>query len=467
MEMVMKKLGVLLIFALFIVQLGALSLISAEVVVRDEAVSSMAILELNRPAIFNLAITNNGKSDYFEIYTLVGLDLEPKEKFYIPNGETKTIVVKAYPKGMPQYYSFEYKIKGDEMGIQKLGLVMNIVELKDVFDIKADEINPDSENIVIHLKNKGGHSFDAVDFSLSSIFFDESYSFSAGPFEEKNITIALDKEELKEIIAGKYLINSKIKIENISATPDSAIIQFNEKAGIETTSLKEGFFLVRYEVDKVNKGNVPTEVTIAVSKNILSIPFTTFNLNYNKREISKMTATYTFKKELNPTEDLRVISKTHWWILILALIALVVIIYWILTYQKLVIRKKVSFVKTKGGEFALKVTLILKARSFVENIKLIDRIPYMVKLFERYGAVQPDKIDEANRRLEWNISGLRRGEERIFTYIIYSKIGVVGKFELPEAEAIYEYEGKPKETSSNVAFYVNERQEKLKDKTPY
>jgi len=462
-----KKLGVLLVFALFFVQLVALSLISADVIVKEEAVSSMAIAELNKPAIYNLDITNNGESDTFEIYTLVGLNMEPKEKFSISQGETKTIVVKIYPKSIAPYYNFEYKIKGEKMGIQKEGLVMNAVSLKDVFSIKTEEINPDSESMMIYFENKGGQSFDSLDLSLSSIFFDENYAFSVAPFEKKNISIKLDKDKIKEIIAGTYIMDSKIKTENVSATLDTHTIIFNEKAGIETTTSSEGFFTARYEMEKTNRGNVPTEVTISISKNIFSIPFTEFNLDYNKREINKLTVTYTFKKEINPTESLNVISRTYWWILILIVIAVIAIIIKIYTSKKLIVRKKVSFVRTKGGEFALKVTLLLKARGFVENIRLIDRIPFMVKLFERYGAVQPDKIDEANRRLEWNISGLRRGEERIFTYIVYSKIGIVGKFELPEAEAIYESEGNVKETNSNRAFYVNEPKERLGDRTPY
>ena len=462
-----KKLGVLLVFALFFVQLSALSLISAEVTVREQAVSLMAILELNKPAIFNLDITNNGASDIFEIYTLVGLDMEPKEKFSLSGGETETIVVQVYPRGIAQPYPFEYKIKGEKMGVQKESLVINIVNLKDVFNIKAEDINPDSEEATIYFENKGGHSFDSVDLSLSSVFFDENFKFSVAPFEKKSISIPLDKEKIKEIIAGDYILNSRIKVENVSAIPDSRTIKFNEKIGIETVTSKEGFFTTRYEIEKTNKGNVPTEVSIAITKNILSIPFTIFNLDYNKREINKMTVTYTFKKEINPTESLKVISRTHWWILALSIIAIILIAYWIYTYQKLVIRKRVSFVKTRGGEFALKVTLLVKARGFVENIHVVDRIPHMVKLFERYGAVQPDRIDESSRRIEWNISSLARGEERIFTYIIYSKIGIVGKFELPEAEAIYEYEGKPKETTSNVAFYINEPKEKLNDKSPY
>ena len=35
-------------------------------------------------------------------------------------------------------------------------------------------------------------------------------------------------------------------------------------------------------------------------------------------------------------------------------------------------------------------------------------------------------------------------------------MGVVGKFELPEAEGIYEYKGKIKEAVSNRSFFINE-----------
>jgi hypothetical protein len=122
----------------------------------------------------------------------------------------------------------------------------------------------------------------------------------------------------------------------------------------------------------------------------------------------------------------------------------------------LILRKKVTFVKTKGGQFALKVTLKLKSKRFLERINLIDKLPPLVKLYERFGAIEPDKIDTENKRLEYNITSLNKDEERIFSYIIYSKIGIVGRFELPSARAVYEKEGKIKRTESNRSFFINE-----------
>ena len=67
----------------------------------------------------------------------------------------------------------------------------------------------------------------------------------------------------------------------------------------------------------------------------------------------------------------------------------------------MIIRKKVSFVKSKGGEFALKVTLNLHARKYIEKIRLIDRLPPLVKLYEKFGIEKPIRTDEKNKRIEW------------------------------------------------------------------
>ena len=112
--------------------------------------------------------------------------------------------------------------------------------------------------------------------------------------------------------------------------------------------------------------------------------------------------------------------------------------------------------RTKGGEFALKVTLIAKAKKFVEKIKVVDKIPSLVKVHERFGIHTPDKIDEQNRRLEWNVDSLQEGEERIFSYIVYSKISPMGRFELPTATAVYEKDGEIHEASSNRVFFLSE-----------
>ena len=49
------------------------------------------------------------------------------------------------------------------------------------------------------------------------------------------------------------------------------------------------------------------------------------------------------------------------------------------------------------------------------------------------------------------------------SYIIYSKIGVVGKFSLPTAIAVYEKDGKIHEAESNRAYFVAEQRGREED----
>jgi len=453
----MKKIGIFLIIALVILQISMISAI--DLTVKQKQISSLAIIDINKPAIFELTITNNEPAtNTFEIYSLVGrVDLEPSESFTIEGNATKIITLEAYPRDTPGYFSFEYKIKDSAGNIQTDSLAINIVNLEDAFSLYADPITPDSEIAIIHFDNIGGHTFSSISAEFSTIFLQKSQIFFLGPKEEKSFSADIDKERLNELLAGPYILNAKISVEGKTATVGS-IIRFTEQSDFETTESSEGFFLQRQETVKKNKGNTPIEVEIVVKKNLFVALFTNFNIAPTNKDIIGFNKYYIFQKTLSPGEELKVITKTNWWFLILLVVGLSVIAYLARKYvlTKLRVIKKATFVKTKGGEFALKISVIVKARDFVERIRIIDKIPGMVKLYERYGAITPDKIDEKNKRLEWNIENLDAGEERVFSYIIYSKMGILGKFELPEAEALYEYKGQLKETTSNKSFFINE-----------
>ncbi len=458
--MIDKKIGVFVaaVFSLALI----LSFASAESLsIKKEIVSAQAIPELNLPAIYNLKITNINETDIFTMYSLVGVDIQPAEGITISGGETKDIVLKAYPKFpieiSPNYYSFEYKIKGIYTPIQTDKLAMTIVKLKDAFGLEFESINPDSETTILNFKNLGGHSFDKISLELSSAFFESSQEFALAPSETKRIEITLDREKMKSLFAGQYVVDAKMTVNGVEASP-SSILTFEEMPGIKTTEARQGYMLARYEIEKKNEGNVKTEVTTVITRNLFSALFTSFNVEPDRKEIVGFHVNYVFSRDLSPSDSLRVVATTNWWIFLGAILIIIVIWYVVDEYirNKIVLQKRVSFVKTKGGEFALKITIKARARDFVEKIRILDRLPPMAKVFEKYTSTIPYKIDERARRLEWNIQALAAGEERILNYIIYSKIGVVGRYELPSTEAIYEYKGRIKEASSNRAFFLNE-----------
>jgi len=219
--------------------------------------------------------------------------------------------------------------------------------------------------------------------------------------------------------------------------------------------------LIRTEtITKVNVGNVLADVGIEMKRNIFSRLFTSFNIEPTTTERKGFIIEYTWIKDgLKPAEVYIVKARTNYLFPFFTLLFAVLVLFGFKRFSeaKLEIRKSVSHVKTKRGEFALRITLNLKARRNVENVTLIDKVPAIVKIYKKFGTISPDKIDPESRRLHWNIGDLNAGEERAFSYIVYSKVGIVGKFSLPEALAVFEKDNKIHETESNKVFFMSDQ----------
>ena len=448
-----------IILVLSIVSVSMASAIELEI--DKKVINDVIVSELNNPAVFEFIIRNLGEGDSFELYSLVGVDITPKDAFNIVSGGARKmrVEVKAGESVRKKigYFDFVYKIKGSNTGIQEDRLRVKIVDLKNAIHVSADNINPDSEETTVYIENREDFDFGEVEVEVSSVFFNFKETFSLPELGKKSFAVKLDKEKSKTLVAGAYILSADIKVGNATEELESTI-KFLEKSGIITKETKEGIIISRHEIEKKNEGNLQTVAEITIEKNIISRLFTSFNLAPDKAERSGLTVKYTWQQELRPSEALTVVSRTNWHFPIIIIIAIAIIIFFTKIYlvSDIMLKKKINFVKTKGGEFALKVSIKVKARRFVDRISIIDRLPPIVKLYERYGTIAPDKVDEKNRRIQWTLESLDEGEDRMFSYIIYSKIGVVGRFELPSAKAVYEREGKIKETRSNKVYFISE-----------
>ena len=454
----MKK-KALPLFLIILISLSIITISAINLEVKSEPISNSFLVELDEPAIFDLTIKNLEKKDTFKLYSLVGINIT-HNPIILANEETKKVRIYVTPqdslKNKLQSYVFEYKIKDSNNDIQSETLTLNIVDLESSFSIKAEPIGPNTERIILDIKNNIMKNFKNVEFKISSKFFEHEEKISLKANEKKFIEIMIDQEKIKTLNAGNYIINTQIRLKDNIANIESQI-KFLETEGIETSETKEGIIIQRSEIIKKNTGNVKKLVKITMEKNLLAYIFTTRNIATTKIETNGFIKKYIWEKVLIPNEEIKIVTKTNWlfpiFILIIILIGARLIRKSI--YDNLELSKKVSFVKTKGGQFALKVTIKARAKKHLEKITIIDKIPSIVKLYNKFGTISPDKIDLENKKLHWNLSSLNKNETRIFTYIIYSKIGIMGRFELPETRAVYEDEGELKETISNRSFYVN------------
>jgi hypothetical protein len=455
-----KKLGVLL-FVLICINLSLLSLISAiDLDIGINPVQKNFITDLDEPAVLELKITNLGDDDTFQIYSLVGVDIKA-DKVFIKNGEVASVKAEIIPNKaiLPKKgpFIFEYKIKNSKNEIQTEQMTINIVDFKDAVSITSSNINPKSEKAIVTVENNINLDFPEIKTKVDTAFFSLEQTFPLKALERKEFEVPLNLEKLKTAFAGSYLLNAKIETRGVSVDVES-IIKFLEQEDIETSRTNEGLFIRKTAVTETNVGNTAKTIDVEIEKNIISYLFTTFNIAPSSIKRSGFKVTYSWKKELIPNEKFELLIKTNWFYPILIILIAVGLIYLIKRYieSDLILTKKVSYIKTRGGEFALKITLRAKAKKFIERIHVVDKLPHLVELYERFGTITPDKIDLKNKRLEWNIESLNKKEERIFSYIVYSKIGVVGKFELPCAKAFYERNAKVRSTESNRSFFINE-----------
>lgn len=456
----MKKefvfLGLIIFLGLFL----SLNFVSA-VEFQKSSENSAIIPEFNHSANFELIITEAKSGDY-HFYTFADVDILPAGNFKLSSGENNLeleIYAQERLKKHLGFYTFVYNLKGDSYNSDDEDrLTIKVVPLKDAIEISSDTISPETDEITFYVKNKEKAKVENVTARFISVFFNYEITFNLNPLEKTEITIPINQEDSKKIKAGIYIVNAEFETDEGKKVVEGKLY-WGEKKGIVSKDSSSGFFIRTQTTSKINIGNVPQEVEINVRRNIFSRLFTSFNIQPTLKKRVGFGVEYSWIKELGAAESLEIKTRTNYIMPFILIILLGIIVYSYVKYntKKIEVIKSVSHIKTKGGEFALKVRVLVKAKKSIENVSLVDRIPALAKVHEKLWTVAPKKIDTINRRIYWDLGDMSLGEERVFSYVIYSKVGVIGKFTLPEAIVILERNGKIQEVSSNKVFFLSEQ----------
>ncbi len=453
----MKKVILLSLLAIFILP----TIFALNLNVQTNTTSAVLLTNVNAPAVFNLQITNNGPSDNFHIYNLLGYVMNPTSPVHINTGETKNVQVMIYPRSdltYNGYYVFNYIIQNDAGDQLPESLSFKIMNLQNALQVGASQINPQSNSITIFIKNTVNFNFDNMSASFNSPFFILNQQFSLAPYEQKQFDVSLNKNDFKSLLAGFYTLSAQVTSDGGNATV-TGNIDFSKQNILNVSESKYGFLIYTDVIQKINEGNVIADSQTVIQKNIISRLFTTFNPTPDTVERQGLSIIYTWENQVQPGDTLTITTRTNWLLPLLVVLFIGLIVFLVTQYTKsnLSLKKSVSFLRAKGGEFALKVTVVVTARKFVEKVTIVDRLPFVAKLYEKFGAERPTRVDEKSRRLEWQFDKLMPGETRVLSYIIYSKVGVLGRFALPTTRAVYQKDGRAHEAESNQAFLVTEQ----------
>ncbi len=445
--------------AFFVIGILCLSLVSA-LNVSEQHDTDILIKDVNNSITLKLSITN-APAGVYNVYTLAELSMKPSSMFTISEGSIeKDFTISATENlDVEGYYTFTYTL--NHRDIEKINnkFTIQILKLKDVLEIGSESIDPESGEVSFYVENKENVQLKNLSAQFSSVLFDIEKTFDIGPYEMVEIPVVVDIGKLQKTKAGIYLIEGTFQT-NKGTEKIEGNLYLGEKKGITSTEDSAGLLVRTQTVTKINIGNIVENIEVNLKRNIFSRLFTSFNIEPTITERKGLIIEYTWIKErLNPTEVYTIKAKTNYlfpfFTILFAIIALLGLKRF--TETKIEIKKTVHYVNTKNGEFALKITLALKAKKNVENVTLIDKVPAIVKIYKKFGLIKPDKIDAASRRIHWNIGDLNAGEVRVFNYVVYSKVGVVGKFSLPEALVVFEKNEKIHEVESNKVFFMSDQ----------
>ena len=431
--------------------------------VSSKATDDVIVMDFpGQPAKFNVNLdVSSGESGTYNIYTLTDLTLFPEDNFQLNSGKSSMEVL-VYPWESLKYrgyFTFVYNFRNENAKInQPEQMTVRVVDLKDMVEISSDSNEFGKDTLTFYIDNLEKKALNDVNVRFVSKFFDVEKTIDIKAAGKTEITLPVDKEQLRKSTAGSYLVTGFFKTEKNETVGVEGKIYIGEKAGIETSEENKGLIIRTKIVTKQNVGNVPQKVSVKVKKDMLSRLFVSFNTEPDLTERQGAMVTYTWNRQLNPADKLIVKVKTNYILPLIVLIFAAVVVYLVrrIIAKRADVVKSVYPVKAKGGEFALKVTIKVKAKKAMANVSLVDKIPAMVKLYEKSG-LNASKIDYPNRRLQWDIGDLNAGESREVSYIVYSKIGVVGKFSLPLALVVFEQDGQVHEVESNNVFFLSEQ----------
>ena len=401
----------------------------------------------------------------YSVYTLSDLNIYPGSVFQINEDyfEKEFVMAARNAFDIEGKYSFTHTL--NQKGIQKFDkkFIIDFVDLSDIIEIGSKSVDFETGEVVFYVENLEDVKIENVSVEFSSTLFDKKDFLTLEPKEKIEISAYADPKVLKKTRAGTYLITATFDT-SLGKVDVSGSLFLGEKKGITATEDSSGFLVRSKTLTKVNVGNVVESVSSYATQDIFSRLFTTFSVEPTLIERDGFYVYYTWTEDkLSPSEVFTIKLKTSYYLPFLIVVILIGLGILLKRYSdaKVEVKKNVTHVKTKAGEFALRIQLSVKARRSVENAVLTDRVPAMVRIYNKFDEHnKPNKVDSKSRSLHWYVGDLKSGEVRVFSYIVYSKVGIVGKFVLPEAKVAYEKDSKKAKNVSNKVYFMSEQSDK-------
>ncbi len=395
-------------------------------------------------AIFDADIVKGASSGDVEVFNLQTNFMLTSKKEFFRGLESKKLRLEFYPKtDVAGSYVISFFIKSNEATVEK-NIRVRIVNLEDVIEVSFLKAGKEDKKLAVEVWAKEGVEIEDTTMSLKGGFFEYEEEFNLGSNEKKSFEFDVESVE-----GGVHNVLVKVLTEVNGEDREftkMVELEVEEHSDIEERRETEGVFVRTVRIILENEGNTRQVIERSKSLSVFSRFFTSFEPKpVVDRKAGKLIAMWEI--DLEPGEEVVISARTNY---LLPIILLIVFLAAVLGYTAwkgipLKISKKVEKLKSKKP-FAMKIVLALKARNELKGVILRDYLPSVTKLHEDFGTVKPHSVKGS--MIEWRVPKMEKGEERIFSYVVYSDVEVIGSLEVPRAQVICDVKGKEKRVMS-------------------
>ncbi len=361
------------------------------------------------------------------------LNLQPT-KFLLPGDYKIVVLVESRDKTFSKEIPFEVKIVPFGEDNIKTELIIE------------DKIDPRlGSSARVSLENLYNFAVNNVRVSLYSDLFSFEKNFNLKANEKRVEKFQLEFED--DVDFGEYTVNVVVMAEDKILGKDDKTVTLSPYSEVTEKIFRSNNFNKRIVITKENTGTEDTNEEVKVELSLTEKILARFNVKPDSIEKigGKYIAIWSFTLEPGDRKDVIVTLPYGTYLLILLVVAVLTYIVTYLTKTKISLAKKVIDVtKDRDGIKGVKIILHLKNRGnkTVERIKIIDYMPRLIgSTSQDFGILRPSRVQrslDGRTRLVWDFEGLKRGEERIVSYVAKSKLSIIGRLLLPEAVAEYQ-----------------------------
>lgn len=426
---------------------------------------------LGEQAAFDIRIVNNQDfKDTFRIsYSDIFWDLisDPLYHYFsgvdISSGGSETVRLLLRPVGSLDYglYKLELDVKAGkgksseaipiyvEVRPEKplireyLAAVQKIVEISPVVDPR------ENVTVKVNLINRNPKNITDMKVVLSSALLNRETRTSLGPLGRRVVEEVFSLDPLtpprKDVLSVKLFIDDAL-LEPELNEPYS--IGSYSDIGIASSEVSRLFLKSVNSTTYVNRGNVKASRIIEVQTNFFKGYFTSaqpkpFSIERNGKRF------LAWELSLEPAESASITRTVSYRrLIVLVLIgALVALLYYLFRSPVYAAKSASVFSLKEGGISEIKVIIRLKNRSgsAFERLTVTDHIPTIAEVSAGadIGTVKPASIYNDGRVtiVKWEIDKIEKGEERVLSYRMVSRLAILGSVTLPGV-AVRFYSGK-------------------------